>query len=79
ALAVRGEYYDDQHGVIIATAAPNGFRTTGISFNVDYALYTHVLWRAEIRNFTSKEDVFSKGGKNTNSDTFIGTSLAVSF
>lgn len=79
ALAVRGEYYNDQHGVIIATAAPHGFRTTGISFNVDYALYTHVLWRAEIRNFTSKEDVFSKGGKNTNSDTFIGTSLAVSF
>ncbi len=79
ALAVRGEYYDDQHGVIIATSTPNGFRTTGLSFNVDYALYANVLWRAEIRNFTSKDDVFTKEEKNTNSNTFIGTSLAVSF
>ena len=79
AFAIRGEYYDDQNGVIIATSTPSGFETSGISFNIDYALYPNVMWRAEIRNLTSKDDIFTKEKKSTNINTFIGTSLAVSF
>jgi hypothetical protein len=79
-LAVRGEYYADEHGVIIATGTPNGFKTSGMSFNVDYAVTPNVLWRTEIRNFTSKDDVFVKDEDEvTKTNTFIGTSLAVSF
>lgn len=79
-FAVRGEYYDDEHGVIIVTGTPNGFKTSGVSFNVDYAVTPNVLWRTEFRNFTSKDDVFVKDeDQATKTDTFIGTSLAVSF
>lgn len=79
-LAVRGEYYDDEHGVIIATGTPNGFKTSGVSFNVDYAVTANVLWRTEIRNFTSKDDVFVKDADQaTKTNTFIGTSLAINF
>ena len=35
-LAARGEYYDDEKGVIIATGTPNGFKTYGFSANFDY-------------------------------------------
>lgn len=79
ALALRGEYYDDRHGIIISTKTPRGFRTSGISLNVDYALFTNVLWRAEVRNFNSLDDVFIKEKKATDTNTFIGTSLAISF
>jgi hypothetical protein len=79
-LAVRGEYYDDEHGVIIATGTPNGFKTSGVSFNVDYAVTANVLWRTEIRNFTSKDDIFVKDeDQATKTNTFIGTSLAINF
>ena len=37
AIAARGEYYNDENGVIIATGTPNGFKTTGFSLNVDYS------------------------------------------
>jgi hypothetical protein len=80
ALALRGEYYDDENGVIIATGTPNGFKTSGVSFNVDYAIQPNVLWRTEIRTFSSKDDVFTDNDEEpVKTNTFIGTSLAVSF
>lgn len=79
ALALRGEYYSDEHGVIISTGTPNGFKTTGISFNVDYAVASNVLWRAEVRTFSSKDAVFEKDSEPVKDNTFVGTSLCVSF
>jgi Putative beta-barrel porin-2, OmpL-like. bbp2 len=80
ALALRGEYYDDENGVIIATGTPNGFKTSGVSFNIDYAIQPNVLWRTEIRTFSSKDDVFTDSDEEpAKNNTFIGTSLAVSF
>ena len=79
ALAVRGEYYDDESGVIIATGTLNGFKTTGLSANFDYQILPNALWRVEIRNFTSKDEIFTKNGGATKSNTFLSTSLAISF
>lgn len=79
ALAVRGEYYDDKNGVIIATGTANGFKTSGISFNFDYNVMPNVMWRAEVRNLASKDQVFTKDGKSVKTDTFVSTALAISF
>jgi len=79
-LAIRAEYYNDEHGVIIATGTPNGFKTSGISVNLDYYITPNVLWRAEIRNFTGKDKTFIKNEDTlTRTNTFAGTSLAISF
>ncbi|MBC7641988.1 MAG: outer membrane beta-barrel protein, partial [Flavobacterium sp.] len=78
-LAARGEYYDDEKGVIIGSATPNGFKTYGFSANFDYLVADNVLFRIEARNLASKDKVFLKNGNATNSNTFLTTSLAISF
>lgn len=79
ALAVRGEYYDDEHGIIIATGTPNGFKTTGVSVNVDYLIMSNAVWRIEVRNLNSKDEIFEDGDGSSNTDTLVSTSLAISF
>lgn len=79
ALAVRGEYYDDAHGVIIATGTPNGFKTTGVSANFDYQLNANALWRVEVRHFTSKDAIFEDDNDVSKNNTFVTTALAISF
>ena len=78
-IAARGEYYSDENGVIISTGAPNGFKTTGFSLNIDHAPSKNVLVRLEIRNLSSKDDIFVKSSGLTNNNTFITSSIAVSF
>ncbi len=80
AIAVRAEYYDDRHGVIITPDTPNGFRTWGLSINFDYHLASHVLWRVEARTLGSKDPIFTRNdGSTYDSYTFLTTSLAISF
>jgi hypothetical protein len=79
ALALRGEYYSDEAGVIIATGTSNGFKTTGLSFNADYQVNEAILWRTEVRTLGSKDRVFERESKSVKDNTFIGTSLCVSF
>ena len=79
ALAARGEFYSDEDGVIINTGTPNGFKTVGASLNIDKSINSHLLWRAEIRTFQSKDDIFTKGSALTNTNTALTTSLAISF
>jgi hypothetical protein len=43
ALAVRAEYYDDRHGVMIAPGTSHGFKTWGFSANFDYRLTGKLL------------------------------------
>ena len=60
AIAIRGEYFDDENGTIIATGTPNGFKTFGASLNIDRNIGEHLLWRTEFRTFSSKDEIFMK-------------------
>lgn len=79
----RAEYYEDKNGVIIpiatGTNAPNGFKTSGVSANLDYKISSNALWRIELRNFRSQDAIFMKDPEGTKNNTFITTSLAISF
>jgi hypothetical protein len=79
AVAVRGEYYEDKAGVIIRTGTPNGFKTTGLSANFDYQIRSNALWRVEIRSLMSKDEIFTRNNETTKNNTFVSTSLAISF
>lgn len=79
ALAARAEYYNDGKGVIISTGTPNGFKTTGLSANLDYRILPNALWRIELRNLTSRDQIFVKGDDRIKTNNFVATSLAVSF
>ncbi len=78
-LAARGEYYSDKNGVIISTGTPNGFQTFGYSANLDYLIADNIMFRIEARSLSSKDDVFIKNNNPTNTNTFITTSMAISF
>lgn len=79
-LTARGEYYRDEHGVIIATGTPSGFQTWGYSLNVDYQLLPNLVWRTEVRNLSSKDDIFIKrDGVTTGNSVTAVTALTVSF
>ncbi len=78
-LAIRGEYYSDEKGVIIAAGTPNGFQTYGFSANFDYLVSNNVMFRIEARDFNSKDDVFVRNGNPTNNNVFLTTSMAISF
>jgi hypothetical protein len=79
AFAVRGEYYSDEHGVIICTGTPNGFKTTGFSANVDYLPVKNIALRLEGRTLNSKDKIFIKDENVTGSNTAVTFSAAVSF
>lgn len=75
----RAEYYADEHGVIILTGTENGFQTKGYSLNLDYRIRDNAIWRLEGRTFDSKDKIFTKDGDAVTTDSFVTTSLAISF
>jgi hypothetical protein len=79
AMAGRAEYYDDKHGVIIATGTPNGFKTSGFSLNADFTPVDNVMFRLEGRMFNGRDKTFMKGDTPTNTNGAITASLAVWF
>ena len=80
AIALRGEYYSDEQGVIISTGTPNGFKTSGFSANVDYLPVKNIALRLEGRMLNSKDDIFIKNNENlTANNTAVTFSAAVSF
>lgn len=78
-VAARGEYYDDENGVIVPTSTPNGFKTGGISLNIDYSPFNNVLWRLEGRWLNSADKIFAKQNRFINENYCIVTSIAASF
>lgn len=80
AFALRGEYYRDEDGIIIATGTPNGFKTTGFSGNIDYMPVKNAVLRLELRNLSSKDAIFTdKDGNTTKTNTALTFSTAVTF
>ena len=78
-VTARGEYYMDEKGVIIATGTTNGFQTISYSLNLDCKLRENAVWRIEARSLNSKDKIFSKENSVLNTNTFVTTSLAISF
>ncbi len=79
-IALRGEYYNDEKGVLIATGSPNGFKTWGYSANFDYSISDNAMWRIEVRNLNNKDKLFAdQNGKFVRDNLAISTSLAISF
>ncbi len=78
-FAVRGEYYNDKHGVIISTGTINGFQTTGLSANIDYLPVKNIALRLEGRWLNSKDNIFMKDESSTGNNTAVTFSAAVSF
>jgi hypothetical protein len=80
AVAARLEQYSDPNGVLIPTSTRNNFQTSAASLNLDYALTSNVLWRVEVRAFSSRDAVYpSEGGTMNTTDGFVATSIALSF
>ena len=77
--AIRAEYYQDRTGIIIPTGTVNGFRTSGLSFNLDYSPIQNIICRLEGRWLNSKDNVFETKTSPTNNNFIIGTSIAVRF
>ncbi|WP_159474372.1 porin [Chryseobacterium sp. 18068] len=79
-FTARGEYYQDQKGVIISTGTENGFKTFGYSFNADYQIFPNLVWRTEIRNLSSKDAIFMNRTDEFNKNSLTATTaLAISF
>lgn len=57
AFALRGEYYQDENGVIISTGTSSGFKTSGFSLNIDRRIGDHAMVRIEGRWLRSEETV----------------------
>lgn len=79
AIAVRGEYYDDENGIIISTGTPNGFRTYSYSVTLDYKINENAIWRIEGRGLGSKDDIFLSDNTPVNRNYCLTTSLAIAF
>ncbi|MBW7960618.1 porin [Patescibacteria group bacterium] len=78
-ITLRSEYYNDENGVIIATGTPNGFQTVGYSLNYDYHILDNVMWRIELRGFSSKDKIFILNENPGTNNFAITTALAISF
>lgn len=79
-FALRGEYYQDRHGVIVGTGTPHGFRMLSYSLNMDYRILPNLLWRAEVRRFEGRDAIFATDdGTLTSDSTMATTALAISF
>lgn len=79
ALALRGEYFSDENGVLIGTGTPNGFKTVGGSLNIDYWPQKNVALRLEGRYLNSKDAIFVKDALAKNNNTAITFSTAIGF
>lgn len=77
AAALRGEYYSDREGVLIRSGTPHGFKTLGVSLNVDYAPLKPVLLRLEGRTLRSRDAVFTRDTRPVRTNTALTFSMAV--
>jgi hypothetical protein len=77
--ALRVEYYQDKAGVIVYSGTPNGFNTSGVSWNVDYFPESHIAFRLEGRWLGSKDNIFVYQDKIKTNNFFISSSVALKF
>jgi hypothetical protein len=78
AMALRGEYFDDEEGLIIPTVSSTGFQTSGVSLNIDWMPNKWVMCRIEGRYLKAQDSIFEKKGGYSDNDFFITASMAIS-
>ncbi len=78
-ISLRGEYFNDEKGVIIVTGTPNGFQTAGYSINYDYYPDESVIVRLEARALNSKDKIFMLQNAPSGESYFFTASLSYSF
>ena len=75
--ALRAEYYGDKASVIVETESNNGFRTSGLSFNLDYIPYPLVMARVEMRYLKSRDNIYRLTYFPAGVTTFIDENLFI--
>ena len=78
-VAARGEYFSDPDQTLIGTGTLNGFRTSGLSLNIDYSPVQNMLLRAEGRYLHSRDEIFQKNDQPRDNNTALTFSMAVAF
>ncbi len=77
-LAFRFEYYADPHEANIKTPSALGFQVTGASVNFDQKLASNILWRNEVRGFSSRAKIYPEHHQAlSHLDSFFVTSLSL--
>lgn len=76
-MAFRLEYYQDPNGVIIPTSTPNGFQTTGFSWNIDVNPIPELFIRSQIGRYGSQDAVFATENGWSKTDIYFGISAAL--
>lgn len=77
--ALRGEYYHDPSSIIISTSSPNGFKTSGISHNVDYHPSSNLVCRIEFRFLKSLDKIFVQSIAPNDDNLVVVSSVALKF
>ncbi len=79
-MALRFEYYSDPHEANIVTNTQNGFQVFGASLNFDQKLDENVMWRSELRGFSSRDEIYPQGSGGKNRlNGFLVTSMSAWF
>ncbi len=76
-LALRGEYYQDRAGVIVALPEPT--EIFGVSLNLDRQIRDNLWIRIEARHLHNQSPVFDRGGILSRDNTFLIGSLSIRF
>jgi hypothetical protein len=75
---LRGEYYKDEHQIILVTGSTDGFDGLGVSANIDFQCSSQLVWRTEVRMLKNKTKIFNSEDGSTDRSSFIVSSLALS-
>lgn len=82
AIAARGEFYEDNNGLIIQPPVDKSFTVNAYSGNIDFSPNKNILFRIEGRQFTSPNTIFREDKDNPKVKThfkFVDKALAVTF
>jgi hypothetical protein len=78
-LATRIERYLDSHSSSIIIPLDKVFNVWGGSIGLDFELEPKLHWRNELRTFLGSDTIFQRQDGLSNSDTFLVTSLSLTF
>ncbi|MBI1184736.1 outer membrane beta-barrel protein [bacterium] len=77
--ALRYEYYQDKHGVIIPVNAMQGFAVNGLSANIDFMPNRQIACRLEGRWMGSQNNTFPIAAPAVKSNFVVAASIAIKF